>query len=163
MRRRLVFALVMVSAFAFAALGTGIAAKRKPPKTGLYTAQPSDLESGASYGEGSFVLTKDAGKLVMVRNPAYSAIFFPDVGHCNPYDLGVTEASVAISKRGKFRIKEALPIAGIDEPVALDWKGHWTGRKTVEGTIKVSFKGCTDRFDWNAKRSSAVPVATVVP
>jgi hypothetical protein len=151
-----VFALVVAPAGA----GDG---KRKPPKTGAYEAVP-DVKANESYQPGAWVLVKDGTKLVMVTDPQYAGIFWPERGGgCNPYSVFVPGGKVPVSKAGKFHVKTKVPVVGIDDQVSLDWKGHWTKPTKLEGTVKVSFDGCTEKLEWSGSRTGAVPAGTVIP
>lgn len=157
---RVSMALAAVAVLAVA-VGAGASAKRAKPKAGLYEAQPTDLRNGEFYGPGQFVLLKDGGAFQMVRDPTNSAIFFPSVADdCNPYDVGLSETSYPVSKAGKFRIKEKLPIAGIDDQVSIDWKGHWVDKKHLEGTIKIAFQGCSTTEPYDGKRTGPPPAGS---
>lgn len=144
-----------------AAVGDG---KRKAPKTGLYGAVPELKPNQVSYQPGAWVVVKDGSKRVMVRDPQYSWIFWPEPGEgCNPYSVGLTAQTVAISKAGKFHVKEKIPISGIDDQVSVDWKGRWTKPTKLEGTVKISFKNCSEKLEWTGSREGPVPEGAGVP
>jgi hypothetical protein len=152
----LVFALVVGPA------GAG-GEKRKAPKTGVYEAVP-DVKPNESYQPGAWVLVKDGKKLVMVADPQYSGVFWPERGDgCNPYTAFVPGGKVPVSKTGKFRVKTKISIVGVDKPVSLDWKGHWTKPTKLEGTVRVAFDDCSGKVKWTGSRTGAVPAGTVIP
>ena len=154
---KVAMALAVIAALAVAG-GAGASAKGAKPKAGVYEATPSDLGNGDFYGPGQFGLVKDGGAFEMVPNPDNAAIFFPSVADdCNPYDVGLPEPGYPVSKAGKFKIKAKIPIAGIDDQVSVDWKGHWVDKKHVEGTIKIAFKGCATTEPYTAKRTGPPP------
>jgi hypothetical protein len=133
-----------VFAIAAPALGAGV-----KPKTGDYEATPQGSSAG---GLGVFRVVEIDGKFHMVVDPQYSQIYYPDAGKCHSFDIGVSGTDYPISSKGKFHIEDSRPADGHD--IDVDWKGHWTSKSKLAGSIKISYKNCTDKRDFTGRKAT---------
>ena len=120
------------------------AGRRAAPKPGDYEATP---KAQGSVGLGVFRVDKIDGKFHMVVDaPQYDAIYYPDAGKCHNFDIGLSGTDYPISAKGRFRIKDTREVEGKD--LEVDWKGHWTSKTKLAGSIKISYGNCTDKRDF---------------
>ena len=147
MNKRSIAAVAVATA---ALLPAGALAKgEKPIRTGDYEGTPK-VAGSQSYSVSEFGVGKSKGKRFLTSPSGYSGIYHPDAGKCDPYDVPLSAAKVPVSKSGRFHVKDSYPIADGNKTdvIKVDWKGHWTKAILVKGTIKISFKNCTDSRTW---------------
>lgn len=152
--KRYAFAAALVAALGVMA-APAFAGKQQAVKVGSYTGQPK-INKG-SYSEGEWAVARKQGKRKMVPSPQYpGGIYYPDAGKCDPYDVPLTDTSVPISSKGRFHVKDKRQVVtqgGGTKTITVDWKGRWTTSKRVKGTIKISFKSCTDKRSFTGQYS----------
>lgn len=147
MRRVASILAVALTAFGIAEVADG--AKNKPPATGDYQA---DLAINGTYSQGGWTVVKEGGKRQIVASGQYNGIYYPDPGECDNYSLPLKAASVPISKRGKFHIKETNSPSGTSVEIKVDWKGKWKSATRVVGTIKIASGNCKSSNDFTAEK-----------
>lgn len=128
-------------AIAASAIGAGVA-----PKTTTYAVA---ADAGAALTDaGVFAVEKnDQGKFRMVVDPEYTKIYYPDARKCDDSVIPLSGTEYPISRQGRFEIKDT------NADVKVTWKGHWTTKTDLKGTIKISYGGCTDKRGFSGEDS----------
>jgi hypothetical protein len=123
-------------------------APRVKPAAGAYELRPAKITS--SFALGAFSVVNDGGRRRIVSSERYAGIFYPDLGECDSVNVPLTAESVAISRKGRFSIRDRYPVKG--KAIVVKLKGAWVKPKKVLGTVRIRYKGCRSKFKWVGRR-----------
>jgi hypothetical protein len=125
---------------------------------GDYTALPKTGQ-GEPYQPGIWRVVKHNGKTKMVSTKKNSGVYFPAAGKCANGNSKLKAKSIPVSQSGRFSIVDtrAIPDGSGTSEFVVTWKGRWTSKDDVQGTIRLAFKNCSDERSWTGHRSPLAP------
>src|SRR5215218_7717525 len=144
-------ALPFVAACALA-VPLGSQAETQPrvkASSGNYEATPKKL-STTPYQYGKFSVVNEGGKRRIVATEELSVISYPYVAKCaGALGVPLTTESIPISRKGRFSVRDVTKSNG--RTMTVVWKGAWYKPNRVEGTLKLTYGGCSSKIDWIGK------------
>ena len=139
--------LVAIAAGAALLASAAPAAAAVKPSVGVYSAEPKRLVTG--YQEGLFALVRDGTKRRIVAYEGVAGIFYPDAGKCDGESIPLTAASIPVSAKGRFGLRDRAEAR--KGSLLVVWKGAWTKPRRVEGTVRIKYGKCDSKIDWVGK------------
>lgn len=140
--------LAAVLALSLLGFGAGEAMAVKPAP-GIYSAEPA--KPSGLYQLGVFAVTGEGGKRRIVAAENYDGIYYPDLGKCDSFEVPLVTASIPVSAKGRFRVRERTPVR--KGSILVVWKGAWSKPRRVRGTLRISYGDCRSKIAWTARRA----------